>query len=333
MEHCRGTFFKCVFIFFNNHVFSGGLLAKFEPIAWVIPKPNPKVNPMSQLTSKRSFSKRYSEADWSLDMQYALSSRGAFELDMTAVADTHGWDMDALWLQHANAHNDLAGEDIESRDPETIHLFFEHHDKTLKGDTEAALLNWSRLQDWGRYRYATHMWAMRKRGKISAEVWGRILELTWRRGKSGCLLMALGAQPNDVCSMFYAADQQTMMDRAGEFQRFEALPAQFVVWRGTTIENPNSEDGFSWTLNRARAKWFAFRNSRGSDSPVLIKAIVNKEAVLSAFDFENEVVVSAEKGLTMINRRMLERGHDAMHRNLRSLKIQATAPKREGSKW
>lgn len=67
-----------------------------------------------------------------------------------------------------------------------------------------------------------------------------------------------------------------------------ALPAKLTVWRGA-IAGLN-EEGMSWTLDRARAEWFARRFKREGE-PVLVEATVPKRTVLAHFLGRNEAEI------------------------------------------
>lgn len=85
-------------------------------------------------------------------------------------------------------------------------------------------------------------------------------------------------------------DPRQIMDEE-ERAKYESLPEQIVVYRGCTAHN---KVGFSWTLNRDKAKWFARRfYIVGKTLPLLLTATINKKdvaAVILGRD-EQEVVL------------------------------------------
>jgi hypothetical protein len=79
-----------------------------------------------------------------------------------------------------------------------------------------------------------------------------------------------------------------------ERARLRNLPQKIEVWRG--VRNENGVKGFSWTLNRDIAAWYARRFSRQHEVPVLAKGRVKKRHVLAYFERrgEEELVILPE---------------------------------------
>lgn len=76
-----------------------------------------------------------------------------------------------------------------------------------------------------------------------------------------------------------AAKSQRMAMDEDDRDRFEALPDTVTVWRGAQLGL--NEFGFSWTLNRETARWFATRlRDRSSNEPVLVTGTVAKDAIV-----------------------------------------------------
>jgi len=75
-----------------------------------------------------------------------------------------------------------------------------------------------------------------------------------------------------------------------ERKAFDKLPESFHVYRGTTaVEREGSYLGFSWTLDKGRAAWFATRFERpGRGGPVLASTEVNKKDCIGLIASRNE---------------------------------------------
>lgn len=75
-------------------------------------------------------------------------------------------------------------------------------------------------------------------------------------------------------------------------EHFQALPKRFEIYRGCTRMG---EDGFSWTLDREKAEWFAIRFDRPGAQ--ILETEVAKESVLALLTGrgESEVVILPEE--------------------------------------
>jgi hypothetical protein len=101
--------------------------------------------------------------------------------------------------------------------------------------------------------------------------------------------------------------QRDLIMTAQERAVFSALPDPIVAWRGT--RRINGDHMMSWTLDEARAVWFAERFAFRAPGLVL-KAEIPKDAVVAYLDgrSEREVIVVdrhriAVKGTTITRRR------------------------------
>jgi hypothetical protein len=76
-----------------------------------------------------------------------------------------------------------------------------------------------------------------------------------------------------------------------EQEVFDGLPEDVTIYRGCTKQG---EDGFSWTLDKGKAEWFATRFSLGGAQ--LLEAKVPKDAILAYLGRrgESEIVVLPE---------------------------------------
>jgi hypothetical protein len=146
--------------------------------------------------------------------------------------------------------------------------------------------------DWDRYVFLHHrpyrFWAltdalshglpMQTRADLIREVWLtseniRQLQKDWQR-------------------VWQTLDDPQLTMNAAEQAALANLPAQFAIYRG--IQNPRfNRRGMSWTTDRQRGIWFAYRNARAQDRPVLSRGIVKRAEVLAYFRErdESEIVV------------------------------------------
>ncbi len=74
-----------------------------------------------------------------------------------------------------------------------------------------------------------------------------------------------------------------------DIKLYNKLPKTITVYRGVSTEGIN---GFSWTLNRKVAKWFAVQSIRGErNTPLILKGKVNKSDIITVYDNEEEEIV------------------------------------------
>jgi hypothetical protein len=76
-----------------------------------------------------------------------------------------------------------------------------------------------------------------------------------------------------------------------ERELFDALPDRLTVYRGYSIAG--NEHGYSWTLDRNKAEWFARRYAGSSEADgVFVASVeVNKNEVLAYFTGRNEAEI------------------------------------------
>lgn len=80
-----------------------------------------------------------------------------------------------------------------------------------------------------------------------------------------------------------------------EMATFNALPDTITVWRG--VGHREAIEGMSWTVDKAKAEWFARRFAGGEGhTPLLVEGAVSKKDVLAYFSNrgESEIVALAE---------------------------------------
>ncbi len=92
--------------------------------------------------------------------------------------------------------------------------------------------------------------------------------------------------------------RETVMDD-DERAKLQSLPDVIEVFRGTYLW-PWMDRGLSWTLDRDRAIWFAYRFKPEHAEPSLISGKVRKKNVLAYFDgrSEQEIVMLPERLIT-----------------------------------
>ena len=77
-----------------------------------------------------------------------------------------------------------------------------------------------------------------------------------------------------------------------EVATFTALPDTITVWRG--VAHREAIEGMSWTVDKARAEWFAKRFAGGEGrTPLLVEGTVLKRDVLAYFSNRNESEIVA----------------------------------------
>ena len=80
-----------------------------------------------------------------------------------------------------------------------------------------------------------------------------------------------------------------------EMATLNALPDTITVWRG--VAHREAIEGMSWTVDKAKAEWFARRFAGGEGrTPLLVEGTVSKRDVLAYFSNrgESEIVALAE---------------------------------------
>jgi len=103
----------------------------------------------------------------------------------------------------------------------------------------------------------------------------------------------------DLLKLFWHKNYPKLMMDKDELGFYNQLPQEITIWRGIRVEEELDEEniGFSFTLDKERAEWFAKRFSQdGKGTPILIEAKVKKDKILSVFlnRGEEEVLVSPD---------------------------------------
>lgn len=85
---------------------------------------------------------------------------------------------------------------------------------------------------------------------------------------------------------FKKADKNFLMSKK-EQKIFSELPEQVTVYRG--VRSPECKYGFSWTLDKQTACWYADRNE--NKEACVCECMINRKDILCYFDTRNEAEV------------------------------------------
>lgn len=90
---------------------------------------------------------------------------------------------------------------------------------------------------------------------------------------------------------FQEANKSYLMDK-GERKVFDALPEKVTIYRG--VDDPEYKYGFSWTLDKKVARWFANRNQ--GNGTYVYECTVDKKDLICYFQIRNEkeVIINPE---------------------------------------
>jgi hypothetical protein len=83
-------------------------------------------------------------------------------------------------------------------------------------------------------------------------------------------------------------DKVLVMDNE-EREGFESLPERLIIWRG--VNHQDAVRSYSWTLDRAKAVWFAQRFAKDQDPLLIARGWVNKSDVLAFFAGRKEAEI------------------------------------------
>ncbi len=117
---------------------------------------------------------------------------------------------------------------------------------------------------------------------LSAKDLSLILADAWMQAENPN--MDTNVSKKELVSMFKEADKAVMMD-AEESKRLAELGESVTVYRGVTPYNARNVKALSWTLDKAKAKWFA---NRFGQSGTVYKAEIGKQDILAFFMGRNE---------------------------------------------
>lgn len=93
---------------------------------------------------------------------------------------------------------------------------------------------------------------------------------------------------HDIQKMFREVKKEYFMNEL-DFEKYMDLSDEFIVYRG--VQHNATEDGFSWTLSKEKAEWFA---SRFSNHGKVIERKVQKKDVFAYIDDlgEQEIILN-----------------------------------------
>lgn len=161
-------------------------------------------------------------------------------------------------------------------------IIFPHEKEYLRpafnGDVDAAINLSFDLHNDLIGKVAVWMW----RCKVSIEAYRTFLELVWVRNHR--FIIAAAKSRRTLSYMF----------RYAKFPMPAEWPEVLQVWRGTSGINFNeAKVGYSWTIDRNTACWFAMRFGGCKASPLVLVANVAKSNVLLFTEErdESEVVI------------------------------------------
>lgn len=122
---------------------------------------------------------------------------------------------------------------------------------------------------------------------LSQKDFSSILVLAWIKSESpNC---DVNLKQSELVGMFRQADSQILMTQS-ERKRLKSLPETVTVYRGVTSYNAKNIRVLSWTLDKAKAEWFAHRY--GEDGTVY-EARIDKSRIVAYFAGrgESEVII------------------------------------------
>jgi len=107
-------------------------------------------------------------------------------------------------------------------------------------------------------------------------------------------------------------EHRAAMMSDAEQGKLASLPEQVEVWRG--VSDAEYAEGFSWTLSRRQAHWFAKRFAFEGTSPRLLRGSIARTDVIAFLDgrSEQEIVAFPESVEILSESRL--RTHSAMPR-------------------
>ena len=109
-----------------------------------------------------------------------------------------------------------------------------------------------------------------------------------------------GLDKDEIQNLFYYYGNPLLMMDKDEKKFYKKLPKELIIYRGIKIkqnEKVNKDNiGFSFSLDKDRAEWFAKRLLLANDTAYLITAKIEKEKILSVFlnRGEEEVLVDPD---------------------------------------
>lgn len=209
-----------------------------------------------------------------------------------------------LWDKKEKLHKDLRPYLSGSTIHHPLHVSIFHH------ESQNALVNQlyryklenlehcKSIQDWTNYAFI-HERPYRLESLVNAEMEGHVEDFKeWWKALARVWVDSENIWQNhdDWEYIFGMAEEDKNSKHfmtPDERKAFKALPEEFEVYRGyhvhksaVTNEKYNNQKGFSWTLSREKAEWFAKRFQRNEGRVDVMK--VNKSEVFAYMGSRNE---------------------------------------------
>ena len=160
----------------------------------------------------------------------------------------------------------------------------------IQGDCGSLYESWAMIPDSAKLVHTLHLWERLQKRKLPPQTWAAALHLSWPHGKVGSMLFRANLGEKEVVQMFSMAPRQVLM-ASEDMDIFTSMPSEFTAWRGVSSAAKYRTRGFSWTLNKDRAEWFALANA-AHGTPLILEGRFKRESVLMCSTFEEEVVIN-----------------------------------------
>lgn len=203
-----------------------------------------------------------------------------------------------------DAFDDMVLKSFDMPEATRLETFDALYAKGVKGDFGALSDSWTMIPDTAKLIYTLHLWEKFQKGKLHPALWAAALYLAWPHGKVGSMMFRANLSEREVIRMFEVAPARPLMDPES-LEVFTSLPDEVTAWRGVSSASRYQQRGFSWTMDRDRAEWFAYANT-GSGEPSLIEARVKRQAVLMYSTFEDELVLNPTVAQIALQRHALQ---------------------------
>lgn len=162
--------------------------------------------------------------------------------------------------------------------------------QAIQGDGASLSECWGMIPDSAKLVFTLHLWERLQKRKLYPGVWAAALHLSWPHGKVGSMMFRANLSEKEVVQMFLNSPAHILM-APEDLSIYNTLPNDITVWRGVSSKSKFRERGFSWTLDRERAEWFALANTH-EGQPIVLERKITKASVLMCSTFEEEVVVN-----------------------------------------
>lgn len=176
--------------------------------------------------------------------------------------------------------------------PETerYERFDKLYSEAVRGEGGSLCECWGMIPASAKLVFTLHLWERLQKRKLYPEVWAAVLHLSWPHGKVGSMMFRANLGEKEVVQMFLHAPPHILMSPE-DLSIFNSLPSEITAWRGISSTSKYRERGFSWTLDRDRAEWFARANTV-QGTPIVLEGIFKRASVLMCSTFEEEIVIN-----------------------------------------